>query len=281
LLAVYILDRVAPDFNIMGWYANRILPIGAILVGVAACSGYGIAAWFAGLKISGKLVLTIFALQTCAYFGAQYIEFHGLHLIHRDTNTPVGFWEYFNLMARSFAWQQHDGTHGEALGIYGYFFRVIEILGFSVGGLIVPIAMHSNPYCEKCLRYKRTRQLVYVPASIPIKKISKKDTAANEAQVAELQKAMDAGKQRVEALQALATAGEADNFLAEISAIKSENKKAFALPIRYLIELIHCPSCRAGHLKTGQLVGQGNQFKRTEIGTTPLAEDFVQLVRPK
>jgi hypothetical protein len=280
LLAVYILDRLAPGFNIMGWYANKILPIGAIIVGVAACSGYGIAAWFSGLKISGRLVLTIFALQTCAYFGAQYIQFHGLHLIHDDTNTAVGFWEYFDLMARSFAWKQHDGTHGEALGVFGYFFRVIEILGFSVGGLIVPIAMHSNPYCEKCLRYKRTRQLVYIPASIPIKRISKKDTAAAEAQNVELQKAMDSGKQRVESLQTLATAGNLDAFKSEIAAIKAE-KTASSLPSRYLLELVHCPTCRDGHLKTSLLEGQGNQVKRTETGATPLTPDFVQLIRPK
>src|SRR5438105_15575156 len=49
LLGVYALNRVAPDFNIMGWYANKILPMGSMLVGIAASSGYGIAAWPSGL----------------------------------------------------------------------------------------------------------------------------------------------------------------------------------------------------------------------------------------
>ena len=43
LFGVYLLDAKTDDFHIMGWYANYILPVGAVIVGVAASSGYGIA----------------------------------------------------------------------------------------------------------------------------------------------------------------------------------------------------------------------------------------------
>jgi hypothetical protein len=279
LIGVYILDRLWPDFNVMGWYANQILPIGAMLVGVAASAGYGIAAWVGGLKFSKKLLWTILALQACAYFAAQYIEFASLHLVHRANNTPVGFLEYYDLTARSFAWKQHDGSAGEPLGVFGYFFRLLEFIGFAAAGLFVPVVMRSNPYCDKCVRYMRTKQLGYVPASIKLKNISKKDVAANEAQAAELQKAMDAGKQRVEALQALASNSKVDGFTSELAALKMENKKSPSLPIRYVVELIHCPSCRAGHMKIGLLTGRGNHVQRKEVSTTRLHEDFVQLIR--
>ena len=67
LIGVFLLDRFAPDVNIMGWYANKILPAGAILVGIAASCGYGIAAWFSGLKMSNRMMWLILGLQTCAY----------------------------------------------------------------------------------------------------------------------------------------------------------------------------------------------------------------------
>src|SRR4051812_17886967 len=39
------------DENIMGWYANLVIPVGALLIGLVASSGYGIASWFSGVKI--------------------------------------------------------------------------------------------------------------------------------------------------------------------------------------------------------------------------------------
>src|SRR5688572_12021483 len=51
LLVVYFLSA-STDFNIMGWYANYVLPFGALLVGIAASAGYGIASWVTGVKIT-------------------------------------------------------------------------------------------------------------------------------------------------------------------------------------------------------------------------------------
>jgi hypothetical protein len=124
-----------------------------------------------------------------------------------------------------------------------------------------------------------TKQLVYVPASIPLKKISKKDTAAAEAQTRELQSALDAGKQRVDALQAAASQSKVDVFQTEIVNLNAERKKSGGLPIRFVLELVHCQSCRAGRLKAAMLAGQGQHIKRTEVNEIPLSEDFVRVMR--
>ena len=91
LVGVYVLDAKT-DFHIMGWYANYILPIGAVLVGVAASSGYGLASWFSGIKITRSLLWIVLALQLAAYFATQYIGFKSLNLVHRN-GAPVGFVE--------------------------------------------------------------------------------------------------------------------------------------------------------------------------------------------
>src|SRR5580692_2014574 len=41
LLAVYFLNETGT--NVMGWYADYVLPIGALLVGLLASSGFGVA----------------------------------------------------------------------------------------------------------------------------------------------------------------------------------------------------------------------------------------------
>ena len=82
LVGVHLLGRYG-DTNIMGWYGNYILPAGALIVGVVAASGYGALSWWSGVKISKPMLWTILALQVVAYFGAQYIQFHNQHLVHR------------------------------------------------------------------------------------------------------------------------------------------------------------------------------------------------------
>lgn len=151
-------------------HADYVLPIGAVIVGVAASSGYGLSSYFSGVKITRSLLWIVVGLQLAAYIAAQYIEFANLHLIHRADNSPVGFFEYYDLVARSFAWKQDNGHAGEPLGVWGYFFRGLEVIGFVAGGMIVPAVLRKAPYCADCQRYMKTRQLVLVPASIPTKK---------------------------------------------------------------------------------------------------------------
>ena len=55
-------------------------------------------------------------------------------------------------MARSYAWKQSNGSMGQPLGAWGYFFRGLEVLGFVAGGLIVPLALRKAPYCPACQR---------------------------------------------------------------------------------------------------------------------------------
>src|SRR4051812_26512742 len=69
LAGVYWLSKNTTEFHIMGWYANYVIPVGAIIVGLAAGSGYGIASWISGVRISRKLLLVVVLLQTAAYIG--------------------------------------------------------------------------------------------------------------------------------------------------------------------------------------------------------------------
>src|SRR3954467_8419799 len=66
LAGIYWLNRKSPDFHPMGFYANYVIPAGAILVGLVAGSGYGIASWLTGARIGRGLLWTVVAMQTGA-----------------------------------------------------------------------------------------------------------------------------------------------------------------------------------------------------------------------
>ena len=278
LFGVYLLDRSATDFHIMGWYANYILPIGALIVGVAASSGYGLASWFSGVKISRALLWMVLGLQLLAYFSAQYIEFKSLHLTHRASGAPVGFFEYYDMVARAFAWKQDNGQSGEPLGMWGYAFRGLEMLGFVGGGLIIPAVMRKAPYCQACQRYMRTQQITLFPGSVPARKVKKSDAAAMSAYAAEQQQAFDKGKQTWESLRQLAADVKAPEFKTKLAELESGKKAAAKLPQRFSLKLVRCKRCASGWLHVHLLTGQGKQLKQTEFARLDVTPEFVRSV---
>jgi len=278
LFGVYLLDRTTTDFHIMGWYANYVLPIGALIVGIVASSGYGLASWFSGIKITRGLLWLVLGLQFLAYFAAQYIEFKSLHLVHKTTGAPVGFFEYYDLVARSFAWQEHTGQTGQPLGIWGYAFRGLEVLGFAAGGLIIPAIMRKVPYCQSCQRYMRTQQIALFPGSVRARKVKKSDVAAKSAYEAEQQQAFEQGKQTWESLRRLAADAQAPEFRDKLLELQIGKKAAAKLPQRFSLKVVRCKRCATGWLHVHLLTGQGKQLKQTEFARLDIHPDFVRSV---
>ena len=264
------------DFHIMGWYADYVLPVGAIIVGVAASSGYGLASWFSGIRITKRLLWVVLAMQAVVYFAAEYIEFRHLHLSHKD-GTPVGFFEYYDFVARSFAWKkEHGDGAGEPLGAWGYFFRGREVLGFAVGGLFVPAILMKAPYCAGCQRYMKTRLLGTVAASVPLKKLKKNDSEGSDAHRAEQEEAFARGKRITEIARGLAAEGRTGEFKQTLAEVKAVQKKVLRLPARFQLHLISCRKCQSGWLRLNLVQGQGRHVSSAEVARQDLQPDFVQ-----
>ena len=276
LFGVYLLNRHA-DENIMGWYANYVIPAGAILVGLVAASGYGLASWFAGVKITKLLLWTIVLIQIAAYFAAQYIEFTVVKPVYQD-GTPLGFWEYFDAVTRAFAWKGTRGKPGQPLGMWGYGLRALEIVGFVLGSLILPIVLWKKAYCSACQVYFRTKSLGLIPAGIAPRKVKKSDAEGQAAYAKEQEDAWNAGAALLGALTEKAAAGDADGFRALLAdhAPKPKQKEYAGLARRIALSAQHCPRCHAGFLAATVFEGKANEIKQTPLGQTPLAPPFVR-----
>jgi hypothetical protein len=279
LLGIYVLDQTTDDFHIMGWYADYVIPCGALIVGVVASSGYGLGSWFSDIKITKNVLWTVVLLQVLAYFAAQYIEFKGLHLVHRADGSPVGFFEYYDATARLFAWKQDNGTTGAPLGAWGYGIRVLELLGFVGGSLIVPALLWKAPYCQSCQRYMQTRQLAAIPGSVPVRKIKKSDTAGLAAHQAEHDQAFESGKSTWETLRQLAVDGKGTDFKSKLLELEAGTKAAAKLPRRLALKLVRCKRCCCGVLHAHVLTGQGKYLKTIGLARVDVQSDFVRAVQ--
>ncbi len=248
LAGVFALDR--DGTNIMGWYADFVLPVGALLVGLAASSGYGIAGWKLHCKITGGLLWTVVALTVAAYLAAQYLEY-------RLVAPPIGFFSYFDSMTRSFRWE--DSSASSSLGELGYGLRALELAGFVGGGLVGPAILRSKPYCERCRRYKDAPLVAIVLAGVD------DDTLRHARGL----------------LDAIFSAARTDSFDAVAAQIAehgplSRRKLAERRSAYIGVKLEHCPRCLDGALAAE--LTTTNRRKRshvTKIGRAPLAPSVV------
>src|SRR5215471_4983617 len=165
LLGVWWLDNHTDDFQVMGWYGDYVIPMGAILIGLAAGSGYGIASYLTGFRIRKRLLWIVLVVQISGYVAAQYLEFRSLTregpLINAE-GEELTFVRSYHLRAVGFAWKDDHGKPGTPLGQWGYFFLGLGVLGFAAGGVLAPAVLMKAPYCARCELYMKIRTLALV-----------------------------------------------------------------------------------------------------------------------
>lgn len=276
-LSLFLVDLLAKNsdsFQLMGLYACYIIPAGALIVGFAAGSGYGLASWLTGVKITNVLLWSVVTLQMLAYFVAQYLDYMRFATSHPDIS--LGFWSYFDAMARAFAWKQESGGIGEPLGIWGYLFRGLEILGFALGGLLAPAILSSIPYCKKCHLYMKSRELCLLPAGVIPKKIKKQDTEALAAYEAEHKKVAQEADKILAQIREMVTAGNADGVVALLQPFVKDKKKNAKLTSRVVVGLASCRQCYDGRFTATVWSGQGDAMSRVALSDIPVDPKFCQ-----
>jgi hypothetical protein len=280
LAGVYWLGKNTDDFHIMGWYANYVIPAGAMIVGIAAASGYAVTSWLTGTRISRGLLLTVLFLQTAAYVTAEYVEYRDVMDGLRQQGLMIGpepsFLNYYDFKARSFAWNKPGGGNqrGEPLGGWGYVFVLLGAAGFILSGLIAPAALYAVPYCERCQRYMKTKLLGVLPASVPVKKLAKNDHAAHEAHAKEQEQAAVKADEAVARLWAGIAEGNTETVQQELldaGAIKANEK----LPKRIRVSLIWCKDCREGRINMTLVSGDGQALQQVKLAENPVPATFV------
>src|SRR5262249_44219439 len=120
-----------------------------------------------GLRFTKNSALAIFVLAIVSCVCADYIRFRVLGpFVDTATGSPVGYAHYFHAKATSWAFQPTLPLPATQLGMVGYYFAVMGILGFAGAILIVPLWRADEPYCEACGRYLRKRRLGLWPTTL-------------------------------------------------------------------------------------------------------------------
>lgn len=302
LIAMWILAGVNENLDIMSYYIAVIIPIGAIIVGIGAGSGYGITAWILGRKIGMGLVVLVLVFQVGAYFAAQYIPFKAMGpvaityeqvsevdaegtpesangdepALNPQEGRPLTFLEYYDLITRNMTFSSRGSESSEPLGALGYGIRLLEIAGFALGGLIIPLVIGSKSYCDKCRVYMRTKSLCLIPASIPERKVNKKDAEAMAAYQEDMQEAHQAGLELAQGLLDAAKQNDAAAIRQTVDAYAGTRKQTNKLPHRLEIQIVSCPRCSDGFVLCKLHSGQGDKSESKELARQPVSSDVTR-----
>jgi hypothetical protein len=264
---------------IMGWYVMPYIPVGAILAGLAAGSGYAVATVLKGVKVTAVMCVAIVVLQLGCYAAAQYLDYRVANPVYQD-GTPVGFLTYFDAVTRSFhSESEHGGKPGEPLGVWGYGIRALEMVGFGFGGLIGALIIRTLPYCQVCQQYMKSRKLIEIPSSVPARKIKKKDTEALAAHQAQQQAAHQKAHQTLQTLGALAGEGNHREFQRVLGELAASTKGASKLPRSVVLKMVWCRQCGKGYVRAAATDRARNKVVSSELTRWNVSPEFVGNLR--
>lgn len=259
-------------FNAMGFYGWYILPIGALVVGLLAGSGYGIVSRVSGFRIQTRTLWVIVGLQVLAYVAAQVAEYAALR---SGGGALPAFVPFFDAATRAIQFET-DGVVGQPLGALGYGVRLLELLGFAGGALMIPAGMRASAYCEACGRYMPSRGLGTLPASVKARRTWGKGADEKAAHAAEQETAHVQGQAVHDHLFALAEAGRAADVAEAVGLMKAATRDAGKLPTRVQVSLASCPTCRRGVMTSAVLSGHGRGMSTTALASVPVAPEVVR-----
>ena len=165
------------DFDVMLITMFQIIPVGALLVGLAAGCGYGFGAKFLQFFPSRNFILAILIIQLGMFLAGRYAVYLSFALTVQD---PPSFFEVYQEHVEGFVWQGKDNKNPLPLGKLGYFLEFATAVLFAVGSLAGLGTLRGIPYCRQCRVFMRNDLHIDIPASARQRKIKKKDLAGKE-----------------------------------------------------------------------------------------------------
>jgi hypothetical protein len=147
--------EVESGFAFYSWMFWFVIPVGSILSGFCAASGYYAGAMLFHQKPAGGVLLNMLGASIGAFFIIHYIPYFMLEIDGIRIKEVISFWKYldFDIRNTSLSFLRGSASTGELGGFLGYAYAILQLIGFSVGGFAVFGWLYQNPYCDNCSRY--------------------------------------------------------------------------------------------------------------------------------
>ncbi len=144
------------EVPIYAYFAWGIVPIGAIALGLLGAAGYYVGAVLTHAKPTNMLLLNTAVIGVGTYLTLQYFAYFFTTVDGTPIAAVMSFWEFLDIRIRSTTLGLATSPfHTASLGVAGYAFALLQVLGFAAGGAVVYWQLLYKPFCGKCERYFR------------------------------------------------------------------------------------------------------------------------------
>jgi hypothetical protein len=172
-----------------------VIPVGAILAGLVAASGWLLGAWVLNHKPSRLLLANMALASITTFFLIHWLSYISFEVDGKLVSEYVPFVKYMDtiLTHQSMGFYVRGRAHGTTgeLGWFGYVVALLQVVGFALGALAVYGYLSGLPYCEECRKYfkSKAKQTRYTGNADTFTEMVK--TLFASFQKGELQKALD------------------------------------------------------------------------------------------
>jgi hypothetical protein len=158
-----------------------VIPVGAIVSGVVASSGYYFVARIFNHRPTRLLLVNILIGAVATFFLIYYFQYLTQTANGKRVADLMSYPQFVSSSLRSTLLQLDTDTSGPsgALGSWGYLFALLQVAGFAYGGFAIYKHLVGKPYCDRCSRYMaaQERHLRYAPNSDEAKAAMSRITA--------------------------------------------------------------------------------------------------------
>lgn len=153
-IALEVIERLT-GFSLFTFSFWVVIPVGAILCGFAAASGYWLGCRWLHVRPGGLLALQMVLVAGATYLLIYYLQYATYALEDGRMLSEVMEFPAFLKIALTSAQYQfgHAGSGTVEVGRFGYWLGGLQFIGFLVGGLAVQGLLAGKPYCDGCRKY--------------------------------------------------------------------------------------------------------------------------------
>jgi len=160
----------ATGYVLYGYSWWFVLPVGAAVSGVVASMGYNWSAKALDYRPTAALLTAMVGISVATFFLIYWIDFtesnyattYSNFLTHQLNNTSISI---------GFKHKDTDfDTPDIDIGAAGYFFALLQIVGFGAGGYVMYSVLKDEAYCDRCETYMKEagKQTRYFPTATEI-----------------------------------------------------------------------------------------------------------------
>lgn len=164
-LTVVIIQNIF-GINIFTLSVWLLVPVGAVLTGFAAASGYLLGSLYFHHKPTQTMLLNMLVIAAGTQMLIYYMEYYTLVL--NDGSKAIDSISFGTYLEVAITKAKYGLTrmpgNGVEVGSFGYFIASIQFLGFTLGGFLVYLHLKTKHMCEKCNKYLKklaTKQISF------------------------------------------------------------------------------------------------------------------------